>query len=138
MSCYNEIVTGQYEIRETAQEYGSDKISELVDFLSLELDDYNLTKDKKVIEDRLMCIAETKQMIEIADNSLKHLKTHPKNGQVYHDIITYCYIDKDVMLSIYMDISTRISYPLTLVVEFLMLVWICLILNRLVLIKLLN
>jgi len=138
LSCYNEIVTGQYEIRETAQEYGSDKISELVDFLSLELDDYNLTKDKKVIEDRLMCIAETKQMIEIADNSLKHLKTHPKNGQVYHDIITYCYIDKDVMLSIYMDISTRISYPLTLVVEFLMLVWICLILNRLVLIKLLN
>jgi hypothetical protein len=86
-----------YEVQETAQEYGSDRISELVDFLSLELDEYDLTKDKKAIEERLMCIAETKQMIEIVDKALKHLKTHPKNGQIYHDIITYCYIDEEVM-----------------------------------------
>ena len=101
LSIYRTVVwrieTAMYEIRETAQEYGSDRISELVDFLCLELDDYNLTKDKKAIEDRLMCIAETKQMIEIVDKALKHLKTHPKHGQLYHDIITYCYIDKDVL-----------------------------------------
>lgn len=101
LSIYRTVVwrieTAIYEVQETAQEYGSDRISELVDFLSLELDEYDLTKDKKAIEDRLMCIAETKQMIEIVDKALKHLKTHPKHGQVYHDIITYCYIDKDVI-----------------------------------------
>lgn len=86
-----------YEIQESAQEYGSDRISELIDFLSLELDEYDLTEDRKAIEERLMCIAETKQMIEIVDKALKHLKTHPKYGQVYHDIIIYCYIDKEVL-----------------------------------------
>jgi hypothetical protein len=87
LSIYRTVVwrieTAIYEVQETAQEYGSDRISELVDFLSSELDEYDLTKDKKAIEERLMCIAETKQMIEIVDKALKHLKTHPKHGQVY-------------------------------------------------------
>lgn len=101
LSIYRTVVwrieTAIYEIQEATQDYGSDRISELVNFLSLELDDFNLTKDKKAIEERLMCIAETKQIIEIVDKALEHLKTHPKNGQVYHRIITYSYIDKDMI-----------------------------------------
>lgn len=101
LSIYRTVVwrieTAIYEIQETTQDYGSDRISELVNFLSLELDDFNLTNDKKAIEERLMCIAETKQIIEIVDKALIHLKTHPKNGQIYHQIITYSYIDKDMI-----------------------------------------
>lgn len=73
------------------------------------MDDYNLNKDKKAIEDRLMCIAETKHMIEIVDKALKHLKTHPKHGQLYHDIITYCYIDKDVLCDDVIMIKLNLS-----------------------------
>ena len=100
LSIYRTVVwrieSAVYELQDTAQEYGSDRISKLIDFLSLELDEYDLTKDKRAIEERLMCIAETKQMIQIIDKALKNLKTHPKHGEVFHDIITCCYIDKDV------------------------------------------
>ena len=54
-------------------------------------------KDRQAIEERLMSVAETKQIIEIIDKALKHLKTHPNQGQIYHDIITYSYIDKEAM-----------------------------------------
>ncbi|QRN84859.1 hypothetical protein JR334_07715 [Clostridia bacterium] len=86
-----------YEVQDTADEYGGKRISELMDFLSLELDEYDLAKDKEAVEERLMCIAETKQMIDIIDRALVHLKMHPKHGKIYHDIITKCYIDKQIM-----------------------------------------
>jgi flagellar biosynthesis GTPase FlhF len=85
------------EVQEKANEYGSGRITELIDFLSLELDEYDLKRDRKAIEDRLMCIAQTKHMIEIVDKALKHLKNHPINGQLYHDIITHCYIKEEIM-----------------------------------------
>lgn len=85
------------EVQEKANEYGSGRIAELIDFLSLELDEYDLKRDRKAIEDRLMCIAQTKHMIEIVDKALKHLKNHPINGQLYHDIITHCYIKEEIM-----------------------------------------
>lgn len=85
------------EVQEKTNEYGSGRIAELIDFLSLELDEYDLKRDRKAIEDRLMCIAQTKHMIEIVDKALKHLKNHPINGQLYHDIITHCYIKEEIM-----------------------------------------
>lgn len=101
LSIYRTVVwrieSALYEVQETADEYGGKRISELVDFLSLELDEYDLTKDKKAVEERLMCIAETKQMIDIIDKALKHLKTHPNHGRIYHDIITCSYIGKEIM-----------------------------------------
>jgi hypothetical protein len=84
-----------FQIGETADSYGGKRISELIDFLSLELDEYDCVKDRHAIEDRLMCIAETKQMIDIIDKALSHLKAHPDNGDVYHEIITSCYINKE-------------------------------------------
>jgi hypothetical protein len=85
------------EVQVKANEYGSGRIAELIDFLSLELDEYDLKRDKKVVEERLMCIAQTKHMIEIIDKALKHLRNHPINGQLYHDIITHCYIKQEIM-----------------------------------------
>ena len=34
-------------------------------------------------------------MIDIIDKALSHLKAHPDNGDVYHEIITSCYINKE-------------------------------------------
>ncbi|WP_350342374.1 DUF1492 domain-containing protein [Proteinivorax tanatarense] len=97
-----------YEINDTAYDYGGRRISELVDFLSFELDEYDSVKDKRAVEERLMCIAETKQMIEIIDKALAHLKMHPDNGQIYHDIIAYSYINKEKMC------DTQIRHKLNL------------------------
>jgi len=83
------------QIEETAGEYGGKRISDLIDFLSLELDDYDCVKDRRAIEERLMCIAETKQMIDIIDKALLYLKSHPDHGDVYHEIITNCYINRE-------------------------------------------
>lgn len=83
------------QIEETAGEYGGKRISDLIDFLSFELDDYDCVKDRHAIEERLMSIAETKQIIEIIDKALLYLKSHPDHGDVYHEIITNCYINKE-------------------------------------------
>lgn len=101
LSIYRRVVwrveSAIYEINDAAHEYGGRRISELVQFLSLDLDEYDCDRDKKAVEERLMSISETKQMIDIIDKALAHLKTHPDNGQVYHDIIAYCYINKERM-----------------------------------------
>ena len=81
-------------IQETAEEYGGKRISALIDFLCIELVDFDFNKDKKEVEERLTSIAETKLIIDIIDKALLHLKSHPDNGEIYHDIIKYCYIDK--------------------------------------------
>lgn len=86
-----------YEVQEVADIYGGKRISDLIDFLSLELDEYDLIRDKREVEERLMCISETKQMIDIIDKALNHLKTHPKQGEIYHDIIAHSYINKEMM-----------------------------------------
>jgi hypothetical protein len=101
LSIYRNVVwrieSSIHEVKDVADSYGGKRITDLINFLSLELDEYDLIKDKKEVEERLMCIAETKQMIEIIDKALNHLKTHPKQGQVYHDIITYSYIDREAL-----------------------------------------
>ena len=84
-----------HEINETADDYGGRRISELMDFLEFELEDYDFGKDKKALEERLMSIRETKQIIECVDKAVAFLKTHPKHGNEYHEIITCCYINKD-------------------------------------------
>ena len=83
------------EVDETAYEFGGRRISELIDFLSFELDEFDTIKDKKTIQERLMSIAESKSMIEIVDKALLKLKTHPDNGEIYFNIITSCYINKE-------------------------------------------
>lgn len=84
-----------FSLEETAGEYGGKRISELIDFLSFELDDYDCMKDRHAIQERLMSVADTKQIIDIIDKALDNLKTHPDNGYVYHEIITSCYINKE-------------------------------------------
>ena len=44
-----------------------------------------------------MCISETKQIIDIIDKALLHLKTLPKNGEIFHDIIVNSYISKEAL-----------------------------------------
>jgi hypothetical protein len=83
-----------YEVNETAYEFGSTRISNLVDFLSVGLDEYDSIKDKQAIEDRLMNIAESKSMIEIVDKALIKLRSHPDHGEIYFNIIKDSYINQ--------------------------------------------
>ncbi len=83
------------DVNETAYELGSKRIANLVDFLSFDLDDFDSIRDRKVIEDRLMNVAESKSMLEIVDKALIKLRTHPDNGEIYFNIITSSYINKE-------------------------------------------
>ncbi|HBX22972.1 MAG TPA: hypothetical protein DEF34_04985 [Desulfotomaculum sp.] len=83
------------EVNDTAYELGGRRIANLVDFLSFGLDDLDSLRDKQVIEERLLNIAESKIMIEIVDKALLKLRTHPDNGVIYFNIITSSYINKE-------------------------------------------
>ncbi len=84
-----------HEIDSSKYEFGGSRISNLIDFLSIDIEDYSITKDKRLIEDKLMNIAESKVMIEIVDKALIKLKSHPENGEIYFNIIKDSYIDKE-------------------------------------------
>ncbi len=83
------------DVDQTAYEFGSKRIANLVDFLSFDLDEFDGAMDKKVIEERLMNIAESKSMLEIVDKALIKLRTHPDDGEIYFNIITCSYINKE-------------------------------------------
>lgn len=98
-----------YDVHDTANALGSRRIADLVDFLSFGLDDFDGTRDKQAIEERLMSIDESKIMIEIVDKALMKLRTHPDNGEIYYNIITSSYINKEKMT----DAQIRHKYHLS-------------------------
>ncbi len=98
------------DVNETAYEFGSKRIANLVDFLSFDLEDFDSIRDKKAIEERLMYIAESKSMLEIVDKALLKLRTHPDNGEIYFNIITGSYINKEKLT----DEQIRKKYHISL------------------------
>jgi len=98
------------DVNETAYEFGSQRIANLVDFLSFDLEDFDSIRDKKAIEERLMYIAESKSMLEIVDKALLKLRTHPDNGEIYFNIITGSYINKEKLT----DEQIRKKYHISL------------------------
>ena len=86
-----------HDVDETAYNFGGRRISDLIDFLSFGIEEFDGFRDKKVIEERFMSIAESKDMIEIIDKALVKLKSHPDFGDVYFNIIHANYICKDKM-----------------------------------------
>lgn len=85
------------ELRETSKEYGCREESEFLRLIELELEDFDFKKDLKAYQDRLMSISKTNIVIDIIDKAHNHLKTHPKHGQLYYDIIRLAYIEKEVV-----------------------------------------
>lgn len=85
------------EVEATAYEYGGNRISKFVDFLCIDLDEFDSGKYKKEIEERLMSVSESKNLINIIDKALIKLKTHPENGEMYFNIIMRCYINKEML-----------------------------------------
>lgn len=98
-----------YEIEDMRDEFGSSSISNLVEFLSIDLEDYSGTADKGAIEKKLMNIAESKSMIEIIDKAMLKLKTHPKNGEIYFNILSDTYINCDKVT----DVEIQDKYHLS-------------------------
>ena len=81
-------------------ELGYQRTSELADFLQYEFDNsFNRTK----MVDRLMSIAETKFITELVESTLLKIKTYPKYGELYYDILsnkfmnTFKYTDEDLI-----------------------------------------
>ena len=84
-----------YDLQGIKNDFGGSRISSLVDFLSIELGDYSSAKEKRIMENRLMNVAESKSMIEIVDRALIKLRTHPENGEIYYNIIRDSYINQE-------------------------------------------
>lgn len=92
-----------FSLEETAGEYGGKRISELIDFLSFELDDYDCMKDRHAIQERLMSVADTKQIIDIIDKDLDNLKTHPDNKVVRGRFVCHKHFIKLKILGWHID-----------------------------------
>src|SRR5665647_2086285 len=69
-----------HDVDEIAYNFGGRRISDLIDFLSFGIEEFDGSRDKKAIEERFMSIAESKDMIEIIDKALVKLKSHPDFG----------------------------------------------------------
>ncbi len=103
-----------YDVENTAYDLGGKNISELIEFLSFGIDEFDGEKDKKKIEEKLMSVAESKSMIEIIDKALIKLKSHPDNGEVYFNIINCNYITSgrmtDAQVQEHFDIPATTYY----------------------------
>lgn len=113
LEIYREVVwtveDNLYEVEDIRDEFGSSSISNLVDFLSIDLEDYAGTADKSVIEKKLMNIAQSKSMIEIIDKAMLKLRSHPKNGEIYFNILKDTYIEYEKIT----DVEIQDKYHLS-------------------------
>lgn len=98
-----------YEIDVTANDFGSRRIQDLVNYLSFDFED---DINKNAIEDRLKSLADTRDLIIVIDKALCRLKTYPLHGELYFDIINrkyiimYQYSDQELMASLNLERTT--------------------------------
>lgn len=98
-----------YELDVTANDFGSRRIQDLVNYLSF---DFEGDINKHAIEDRLKSFADTRDLIIIVDKALCRLKTYPLHGELYFNIINrkyiimYRYSDQELMVSLDLERTT--------------------------------
>jgi len=80
-----------YELNITANDFGSRRIQDLVDYLAF---DFNGEIDKIKVGDHLRSIADTRDLVILVDKALSRLKTYPGQGELYFNIINRKYIIK--------------------------------------------
>jgi hypothetical protein len=83
-----------YEIQDRSVEWGSSRITDLIDYLDLDFDEH---ADKRNAADRLRSICETKDLVDIVDQALLKIRTYPGNGELYFKILTHQYINLYIM-----------------------------------------
>ena len=79
-----------YELQDRSVEWGSSRITDLIDYLDLDFDEH---ADKRNAADRLRSICETKDLVDIVDQALLKIRTYPGNGELYFKILTHQYIN---------------------------------------------
>ena len=100
-----------YELDVTANDFGSRRIQDLIDYLAF---DFDGEVDKNKVGDHLKSIAETRDLVILVDKALCRLKTYPGQGELYFNIINrkyiikYEYTDHELMES--MDIERTTYY----------------------------
>ena len=80
-----------YELDVTANDFGSRRIQDLIDYLAF---DFDGEVDKGKVGDHLKSIAETRDLVILVDKALCRLKTYPGQGELYFNIINRKYIIK--------------------------------------------
>lgn len=80
-----------YELNITANDFGSRRIQDLVDYLAFEFDG---EIDKTKVGDHLKSISDTRDLVILVDKALCRLKTYPGQGELYFNIINRKYIIK--------------------------------------------
>lgn len=78
------------ELKEEAQEFSN---SELINYINC-LIDIDTKVNKEHFQNRLRTIAETNCMVELVNRALLKLRSYPKTGERYFDIINKCYLLK--------------------------------------------
>jgi hypothetical protein len=79
-----------YEIQDRSAEWGSSRISDLIDYLDLDFDEHT---DKRDAANRLRSICETNDLVNIVDQALLKIRTYPGHGELYFTILTKQYIN---------------------------------------------
>jgi len=117
LEMYRRVVWGVehslYDLEVTAEEFGSRRIQQLIDFLAF---DFEREIDEDKIESHLNSIAATQDLIMLIDHALLRLREYPELGEVYFDllnkkyIIKYGYSDQELMESLDLTHSTFYRY----------------------------
>jgi len=95
LEMYRRVVWGVehslYDLEVTADEFGSRRIQQLIDFLAF---DFEREIDEDKIESHLNSIAATQDLIMLIDRALLRLREYPELGEVYFDLLNKKYIIK--------------------------------------------
>lgn len=78
--------------KESSYVLGSETLAEMLDGL----DDYATIVDKKRLEERIYSLQKTKSYVSTIDFNLQKLKSYPKHGKVYFDILYHRYISPEI------------------------------------------
>jgi hypothetical protein len=98
-----------YEIQDRSVEWGSSRITDLIDYLDLDFDEHT---DKQKATERLRSICETKDLVDIVDQALLKIRDYPGHGELYYQILTKQYIslynmaEKELLSELCLERST--------------------------------
>lgn len=112
LTMYNNVIWRMQDsisdLDDECYEMSGKRLTDLIDCL---IDD-DTSLDKEDFESRLRCFAKTKAIIEMVDRSLVMLKSYPKHGKAYFDILYHQYIsansysERDMLDLLHLEKST--------------------------------
>lgn len=87
--CWSTIGRADTVAEEICYYCGSD-----LDGALLYLEEFAPEKEKEQFESRIKTLFETRWMVELVDSAMLKVHDFPENGQLYHEIISKCFLTK--------------------------------------------